>query len=1225
MVSRITILSALVLFSFGAQAQKTSDTKHIQIALEKLRVGGDTSKYWTSASHIINASSTYREATNAKSVYDAIVGDRINLIAGTGISKTGTWPNITIASTGGIAEPATQILVGTGPSATSYSGFIFNSSINALKIGSSLRVWAGGNGIFPNIGIGDSTLQVVTTGPNVGIGERVFKKLKESRYNVGIGPGAAENLIGPGSAFPETTSNFMLAAGYNAANKIKYSFDFTALGYANMQNCDSCNFMTSAGYAGFGNGQFGVGSSLFGWGAGLNMDTVIYSGFYSYGAGKFLNRSEEDEVTGFEAMAGVDSVSGGIQIKVSRTYGNAGTGSKIFNKIRFGQRNAGVGWRTGPDLRNGRWNTLMGPNTGIGLKDGYYNTVLGGQIVLDSSAYGEIHIGNGQGTVKFKNAGALTTIYDALKLNSYGTGARTGTAAYTLSVTAAGNVIETPVVTGGTVAEPSYQIVYGTTSAVDSKNGFEFDPTTDIFYAPGRANVAGILQIGTAGSVSIVTDNNDRLIRQDGTYEYLYAPNNLPRLIIGGGGDPTTYIDNDAVRFRTTGGSTMGVMNTNGLTLNSTSVTAVLDVTGKGNTSSTWSAKIQNSAGSETVMVRDDAKVAFAHGNPSEVVDVNGRVRVRNLVATVPATKLIGANDDGVLDDLTIVGGSVSAGVFTITDQSTTNEIQRLDTFTLVGSILRASLLNDGVPYSSVDLSAFVTTGTADQIPFIASGGTGFSTEAGSGSNAFTWKSATNRLGIGTTAPGYNLQLEGNFMQQKASGVIGDFFITNANADQVQGTWDFYTNTASSPDFFGKFGFKFEGGSSGAARQFQVYVANGTTPKFVVDANGQFGIGTITPGRLLDVNGETRLRDLSAGVTPTLIVGADINGVLNQITLGSGFSLPSGVLTYTATTPTLQQVTTAGYLTTRQIRTDSMFVVRGTQSTFCGVQLINTTASTGVGWSLRSMNNGGLQLISSGLANALTTWKGSDLFHVGKARVGPAATTVSSSIFAATDSTAAVAYSVIENKSAGAGASAFFLAKAEATGSGDAGLIFNLKNSSDGYVALDRSDSSALVIGLSTASVGTNQRFKLYPLSGRIILGGGSPKPGAEVTVNSDLAAEHYLAHSSAAPTVSATNAGGTAPTVTAFGSDAAFNLVYISGTVPDASDEIEITFNTPLPAGYKPVISKSDAGNKLFDDITWIDYTSKSETGFKLKFHTAPAASTTFRMDIVLVGTEGL
>lgn len=59
------------------------------------------------------------------------------------------------------------------------------------------------------------------------------------------------------------------------------------------------------------------------------------------------------------------------------------------------------------------------------------------------------------------------------------------------------------------------------------------------------------------------------------------------------------------------------------------------------------------------------------------------------------------------------ITGTYPSFTLTATDQSVTNEIQRLDTFSLSGQTLRASLLNDGVAASSVTLPVVnVTAGT---------------------------------------------------------------------------------------------------------------------------------------------------------------------------------------------------------------------------------------------------------------------------------------------------------------------------------------------------------------------------------------------------------------------------------------------------------------------------------------------------------------------------------
>jgi len=60
--------------------------------------------------------------------------------------------------------------------------------------------------------------------------------------------------------------------------------------------------------------------------------------------------------------------------------------------------------------------------------------------------------------------------------------------------------------------------------------------------------------------------------------------------------------------------------------------------------------------------------------------------------------------------------------------------------------------------------------------------------------------------------------------------------------------------------------------------------------------NGRVGVRTSAPGRDFVVNGEVEIKDLTT-TTPDRIVGADGNGVLSEITVGSGLSLTGGTLT----------------------------------------------------------------------------------------------------------------------------------------------------------------------------------------------------------------------------------------------------------------------------------------------------------------------------------------
>lgn len=122
------------------------------------------------------------------------------------------------------------------------------------------------------------------------------------------------------------------------------------------------------------------------------------------------------------------------------------------------------------------------------------------------------------------------------------------------------------------------------------------------------------------------------------------------------------------------------------------------------------------------------------------------------------------------------VTGSYPSFTLTATDQSVTNEIQRLDTFSLSGQTLSASLLNDGVAASSVTLPIVdvvagtnVTVTKSNGVATVsATGGGGLSGVTGyvSQFNSSTTIDTTGlfwngRLGINTASPSARLDIVG--------------------------------------------------------------------------------------------------------------------------------------------------------------------------------------------------------------------------------------------------------------------------------------------------------------------------------------------------------------------------------------------------------------------------------------------------------------------------------
>lgn len=113
-------------------------------------------------------------------------------------------------------------------------------------------------------------------------------------------------------------------------------------------------------------------------------------------------------------------------------------------------------------------------------------------------------------------------------------------------------------------------------------------------------------------------------------------------------------------------------------------------------------------------------------------------------------------------------GISMTAGVINVNDVSATNEIQRVDTFAVVSGVLRISLLNDGVPFSSVTLP------TADGSETKVNGSTGISV-TGLGTIASPYV-------ITNTAPDQTVSLTGGGISV-VTGTYPNFTVTSTEVD----------------------------------------------------------------------------------------------------------------------------------------------------------------------------------------------------------------------------------------------------------------------------------------------------------------------------------------------------------------------------------------------------------------------------------------------------------
>jgi|GEM_PF-6764181 len=279
------------------------------------------------------------------------------------------------------------------------------------------------------------------------------------------------------------------------------------------------------------------------------------------------------------------------------------------------------------------------------------------------------------------------------------------------------------------------------------------------------------------------------------------------------------------------------------------------------------------------------------------------------------------------------------------------------------------------------------------------------------------------------------------------------------------------------------------------------------------------------------------------------------------------------------------------------IRADSMLIVRGTNSTGVGLEMINTTPSTGVNWSFESRNAGDLQFWRNGTYRG--RFAGTGLFWQGAGSFGPANSTVAESLISATDSSASTNAIAVENKLTG---DATFIAKT-ATSGGDPKLLFVNNTTTAGYIGADRTDSLAVIMGLGSA-VGTNARMRASAAGIALGINPAAPTNGAEVRLQGDIIIDRVIANSPK-PSCLYVAANGSSGTCTVtYGGDLAFHFEAQSGDTPALADYLAITFANPLPLDHKPValITPALLGGVGSVYQLYVDESNKFNTGFRIK-----------------------
>lgn len=194
-----------------------------------------------------------------------------------------------------------------------------------------------------------------------------------------------------------------------------------------------------------------------------------------------------------------------------------------------------------------------------------------------------------------------------------------------------------------------------------------------------------------------------------------------------------------------------------------------------------------------TLFVVDGAtdRIGIRTDAPAKDLHVNGEVRISDLTNGTP-DRLVGANSGGDISRLFLSGLSVSSGVLRAADSSATNEIQQIDTFTIVSNILRASLSSDGVPFKSVDLSPYVNVGTdltftGTSSPYTLNSSTGADVTFTQGAGITITRSANDLSIASTITQGYTKIRDNGTLrtQREAANFLNTATIAWTIADDI--------------------------------------------------------------------------------------------------------------------------------------------------------------------------------------------------------------------------------------------------------------------------------------------------------------------------------------------------------------------------------------------------------------------------------------------------------
>lgn len=446
--------------------------------------GTDTS----SLSNRINQRVKYTDTTTMLSAYQTAIntntanialklnktdttGMRAQLIAGSNVTITGTYPTLTIASSGGSSGWG---LTGNAITAGQFVGTTNNTSFR-LHSNNVLRILADSIGkvfidsIYVGRGIG-------TKYNNVAIGDSVLQRNTTGNGNTAIGD----------SALQLNTSGFdNTAIGKKALRAVTTNGGNTAVG------SDAGLALTSIANTAIGNGSLKAAAG--------NFNTAV--GFASLSANTAANNTAVGVNSLLSNTSGTSNVAVGYGTLALNTTSsnNTGLGSQVL-PLATGGANTAVGGGAGSNITTGGGNTLFGVSAGSGITTGSYNTIIGNQSgTLPASRSNYVIITDGQGNNAF--------LRDSLNRTGLGT-------------------ITTPTallhIAAGTTSIAPIRLTSGTSLTTPVAGSIEYDGTNLFFTRTGTTRES-VITANAVNTVSPTSPNRTITVVIDGTTYYLSA------------------------------------------------------------------------------------------------------------------------------------------------------------------------------------------------------------------------------------------------------------------------------------------------------------------------------------------------------------------------------------------------------------------------------------------------------------------------------------------------------------------------------------------------------------------------------------------------------------------------------------------------------------------------------------------------------------------------------